>query len=76
MSKEQGIKFEVDGEVISALPNTQFKVLLDKPYSKEILTTISGKMRYNNITILLNDKVRVEMSAYDLTRGRIIRRLN
>ncbi len=62
-------KIEVEGTVIEALPNTQFKVRLDNGH--EILAYLSGKMRKYYIRILLGDRVRVEMSPYDLTRGRI-----
>ena len=62
-------KIEVEGTVIDALPNAMFKVKLDNGH--EVLAHISGKMRMNYITILLGDKVQVELSPYDLTRGRI-----
>ena len=67
MSKEDVI--EVDGVVIEALPNTNFKVELENGH--QILAHISGKLRMNYIKILPGDKVRVELSPYDLTRGRI-----
>lgn len=60
---------EVDGTVIEALPNTMFRVRLDNGH--EVLTHISGKMRMYYIRILLGDRVTVELSPYDLTRGRI-----
>ncbi len=58
-----------EGEVLEALPNTTFKVRLDD--GKEILGHLAGKMRINFIRILPGDKVRVELSPYDQTRGRI-----
>lgn len=67
MSKEELI--EVEGIVTEALPNTTFKVELENGH--EILAHISGKLRMNYIRILPGDKVTVEMSPYDLTRGRI-----
>ena len=60
---------EVNGTVIEALPNTQFKVVLDNGHV--ILAHISGKMRMHFIRILSGDKVKVQLSPYDLTRGRI-----
>ncbi len=62
-------KIEVEGTVIEALPGTQFKVKLDNDH--EVLAYLSGKMRRYYIRILLGDRVRVELSPYDLTRGRI-----
>jgi translation initiation factor IF-1 len=61
---------EVEGKVTEVLPNTNFKVKLND-IEKEILCTISGKLRINNINIASGDSVKVEMSPYDLTRGRI-----
>jgi translation initiation factor IF-1 len=60
---------EVEGIVKEALPNTQFKVELENGH--EILAHSSGKMRMNYIRILPGDKVKLELSPYDLTRGRI-----
>ena len=60
---------ELEGEVIEALPNTMFRVKLDSDH--EVLAHISGKMRMNYIRILPGDRVKVELSPYDLTRGRI-----
>lgn len=60
---------EVEGTVIESLPNAQFRVKLDT--GQEILAHISGKMRKFYIRILLGDRVKVELSPYDLTRGRI-----
>lgn len=62
-------KIEVEGTVVEALPNTQFTVELDNGH--RILAYLSGKMRKYYIRILLGDRVRVEMSPYDATRGRI-----
>jgi translation initiation factor IF-1 len=67
MSKSDVI--ELKGTVKEALPNTQFKVVLDNGHT--ILAHVSGKIRMNFITILPGDKVTVELSPYDLTRGRI-----
>jgi len=60
---------EVEGIVVDALPNAIFKVKLENDH--EILAHISGKLRMNYIRILPGDKVTVELSPYDLTRGRI-----
>ena len=60
---------EVEGTVVESLPNAMFRVEL--PNGKKILAHISGKMRMNYIRILPGDKVTVDMSPYDLTRGRI-----
>lgn len=62
-------KLVVEGTVVEALPGTQFRVRLDNGH--EILAYLSGKMRKFYIRILLGDRVKVEMSPYDLTRGRI-----
>lgn len=67
--KKQKDTIEVEGTVIEALPNTMFRVRLDNGH--EVLAHISGKMRVYYIRILLGDKVTVELSPYDLTRGRI-----
>jgi translation initiation factor IF-1 len=60
---------ELEGEVTEALPNTMFRVQLDNNLS--VLAHISGKMRQNYIRILPGDRVKVELSPYDLSRGRI-----
>ncbi|MEC9291932.1 MAG: translation initiation factor IF-1 [Pseudomonadota bacterium] len=60
---------ELDGTVVDTLPNTMFKVKLENGH--EILAHISGKMRQFNIRILAGDTVTVEMTPYDLTKGRI-----
>jgi translation initiation factor IF-1 len=70
MAKEGVI--EVEGVVKEALPNTSFKVELENGH--EILAHSSGKMRMHYIRILPGDKVKVELSPYDLTRGRIVYR--
>lgn len=70
MPKEE--KIEVEGTVVEALPNAMFRVELDKGH--RILAHISGKMRMHFIKILAGDKVKVELSPYDLTRGRIVYR--
>ncbi len=67
MAKEDII--EMSGEVIEKLPNAMFKVRLDNGH--EVLATISGKMRKYYIRILPGDRVTVEISPYDLSRGRI-----
>jgi translation initiation factor IF-1 len=68
MAKEDD-KLVVEGTVIEALPGTQFRVRLENGH--EILAYLAGKMRKFYIRILLGDRVKVEMSPYDLTRGRI-----
>lgn len=68
MSKSDMI--EVEGTVVEVLPNTTFKVTLQNDHT--IIAHISGKLRMNNIRILPGDKVTIEMSPYDLTKGRII----
>ncbi len=67
MAKEDQI--EMEGTVIDALPNTMFRVQLDNGHV--VLAHISGKMRKNYIRILKGDKVTVEMTPYDLSKGRI-----
>jgi|TARA_B100001093_G_scaffold2814_1_gene2888 translation initiation factor IF-1 len=67
MAKEDNI--ELEGLVIETLPNTTFKVKLENDHT--ITAHISGKMRKNYIRILTGDKVKVEMSPYDLSKGRI-----
>jgi translation initiation factor IF-1 len=63
-------KIEVEGEIVEALPSTMFRVQIDD-MPNTVLATISGKMRKNYIRILPGDRVKVELSPYDLTRGRI-----
>ncbi len=67
MAKEEAIK--VEATVKEALPNARFRVVLDNGH--EILAHVSGKMRMHFVRILPGDKVGVEMSPYDLTKGRI-----
>ena len=62
-------KIEIEGKVLEALPNAMF--LIEIAGGKEILGHISGKMRVHHIRILPGDKVKLELSPYDLTRGRI-----
>ena len=70
MGKEEPI--EVEGKVVETLPNAMFRVELENGH--RVLAHISGKMRMHFIKILPGDKVTVELSPYDLTRGRIIYR--
>ncbi|MFY9422961.1 MAG: translation initiation factor IF-1 [Bacilli bacterium] len=65
----KGDSIEVRGTVTEVLPNTMFKVTLENGH--QILAHVSGKIRLNYITILPGDRVTVELSPYDLTRGRI-----
>ena len=66
-------KIEVEGEVVEALPSTMFRVELDG--GQQVLAKISGKMRRHYIRLLPGYRVKVELSPYDLTRGRITFRL-
>ena len=66
-------KIEVEGEVVEALPSTMFRIELDSGQS--VLAKISGKMRKHYIRLLPGDRVKVELSPYDLSRGRITFRL-
>lgn len=68
MAKEELI--EVEGTILEALPNAMFRVELDNGH--KVLAHISGKIRMHFIRILPGDKVKLELSPYDLTRGRII----
>ena len=68
--KEEGI--QVEGKVLEPLPNAMFRVELDNGH--RVLAHISGKMRMHYIRILLGDRVLVELSPYDLTRGRVVYR--
>ena len=63
-------KIEMEGEITEALPSTMFRVHIDD-LDTNVLATISGKMRKHYIRILPGDRVKVELSPYDLTRGRI-----
>jgi translation initiation factor IF-1 len=70
MAKEEAI--EVEGRVKEALANTQFRIELD--IGGEVIAHVAGKMRKNFIRIIPGDRVKVEISPYDLTRGRIVYR--
>ena len=67
MAKEETIQMQ--GEIVETLPNATFRVKLENGHV--VLGHISGKMRKNNINVILHDRVEVEMSPYDLTKGRI-----
>jgi len=71
LAKEEGIRLE--GTVLEVLPNATFRIKLDDADSV-VLGVISGKMRQHNIKVMLGDRVEIEFSPYDLTRGRITRR--
>jgi translation initiation factor IF-1 len=71
-NKKKEEKIVMEGIIVEALPATQFRVRLESGH--EILAYLSGKMRKYYIRILLGDRVRVELSPYDLTRGRIVYR--
>jgi translation initiation factor IF-1 len=71
VSKEP--KLELDGEVVEALPNAMFRVKLDQNEA-EVLAHVSGVMRRHRIRVLPGDRVRVELSPYDLQRGRLVYR--
>ena len=71
MAKEEGIK--MDGKVVDVLPNAMFRVEMSNG-GPTIIGYISGRMRQNDIKILLGDTVEVEFSPYDLSKGRITRR--
>ena len=68
-----GDKIIKEGEVTEALPSTLFRVVLDG--GQEILAHLGGKLRVHHIRVLPGDRVRVEMSPYDLTKGRIVLRM-
>lgn len=70
MAKEEGLK--LDGKVIDVLPNAMFRVEMQN--GSNVIGYISGRMRKNEIKILLGDSVELEFSPYDLSRGRITRR--
>lgn len=69
MAKNKENIIELEAKVVEVLPNTMFKVELENGH--QILAHVSGKIRLNNIRILPGDTVTVELSTYDLTRGRI-----
>lgn len=71
MSKEDLI--ELDGEIIDVLPNQTFKVH-SKVNDHEVIAYTGGRMRQNKIRLVIGDMVRVEMSPYDLTKGRLVHR--
>lgn len=72
MSKQEQL-IEMEGVIIETLPNAMFRVVLDNGF--HVLAHISGKIRQNHIKILLGDRVTVELTPYDLTKGRITYRL-
>lgn len=75
MAKEE--KIEMDGIVIEAMPNTQFRVQMGEAGDENgpiIIATLSGKIRVNNIRVLPGDRVKLEVSPYDTTKGRIVYR--
>lgn len=74
MKKPSQEKIEIEGVVVEALPGTQFRVRLDSGH--QVLAYLSGRLRKYYIRILLGDRVRLELSPYDLTRGRITYRFN
>jgi len=74
MAKQENLSFT--GEVLEELGNSMFRVSIDNMDVPPILCTISGKIRKNFIKIVAGDKVKLEVSPYDLTRGRIVTRLN
>jgi len=71
LGKEDVIKME--GVIAEVLPNTMYRVQIDK-FEQPVLASLSGRMRQNNIKVLLGDSVELEFSPYDLSRGRIVRR--
>jgi len=71
LAKEEG--FRMEGTVVDVLPNAMFRVQVDGQETP-VIGIISGKMRMNNIKILLGDRVEIEFSMYDLSKGRITRR--
>ena len=72
MAKEEAI--EMTGEVVDILPNAMFKVQVEN-WEKPVVAYLNGRMKQHNIKVLLGDNVLLEFSPYDLTKGRIIRRL-
>ena len=71
-AKNNNDVIEMDGEAVELLPAASFKIQLDNGH--EILAHLSGRMRMNRIRILIGDKVKVQMTPYDLTKGRIVYR--
>ena len=72
MSKDEEDKITVEGTITETLPNTMFRAVMDNGHG--VLAYLSGKMRKYYIRVLLGDRVRIELSPYDLTRGRIVYR--
>lgn len=72
MAKEDSI--ELEGVVTDILPNVMFRVKIDD-FPTPVIAYLNGRMKQHNIKVLLGDRVRLEFSPYDLTRGRITRRL-
>jgi translation initiation factor IF-1 len=73
MNQPSAQRIEVEGEVVESLPNTLFRVKL--PNSRLVLCHLSGKMRLHFIRLMPGDKVKIEMTPYDATKGRIVYRL-
>lgn len=71
MAKEEG--FVLEGTIVELLPNAMFRVKLDT-MENPVIGVISGRMRQNKIKILTGDRVEIEFSPYDVTRGRIVKR--
>jgi translation initiation factor IF-1 len=71
MSKEETIKME--GVIEEVLPNTTYRVRIEN-FERTVLASLNGRMRQNNIKVLMGDVVELEFTPYDLTRGRITRR--
>lgn len=69
----KGESFKMEGMITEVLPNTMFRVKIDDT-DNIVLGTLSGRMRQNNIKVLLGDRVEIEFSPYDVSRGRITRR--
>ena len=72
MSKESVIQME--GNIVEVLPNTQYRVQIEN-FERPVLAQLNGRMKMHNIKVLAGDRVAIEFSVYDLTRGRITRRL-
>jgi translation initiation factor IF-1 len=72
MAKEDAI--EMQGEVVDILPNTMFRIKLEN-FEKPVIGYLNGRMKQHNIKVLLGDRVLIEFSPYDLSKGRITRRL-
>jgi translation initiation factor IF-1 len=72
MAKEEAI--EMIGQVVDILPNAMFKIQIES-WDKPVIAYLNGRMKQHNIKVLLGDQVQLEFSPYDLTRGRITRRL-